>query len=395
MNDKIIKVLFDKKRIKAYVLTFLPAIFAFVQLNVFTSISLSNSNYFYSQYALSFMLMGILALNTNYVFIVRNSKGEVTSSIEYILIICFRLFTFAVIITPIIIYNYELKNSLGIICFAFNRLLLESVNNYYRALNNVDILFKNILIIIGLNTLALVFIYFTKSSFYLPLIISDFIALLLISFAFMLEIKKEFFLKINLKSLFESYYTRIAPLGMSSIRENLSGQGIIYFASLVISQSSLAILINAHKVFSIGNILNSTVSNYYIQDVLRYNKRKPFEEIFLAITIFLSFIAIIIILKYTQLFNNLYSDLDFFYIALFYLGIIVSMQYTIFQSQEVGKKKYKLIYTFEFISIITFIIIFLYSDDLWLFFISSFLAFSLSLFIVNIVKYAYVRNKRN
>ena len=395
MKEKIKLFLFNETRIKAYILTFLPAVFSFFQLNVFVSISTISSNSFYTQYALCFMLMGILALNTNYIFIVRNSKGEVISSFEYILIICFRLFTFCIIIIPIIIYNFDLKNSLGIIFFGLLRLFIESINNYYRALNNVNILFKNCLIIITLNTLALVYIFFTKSSFYLPLIISDLICLIFIAFPFILEIKKGLSLKINFKNLFKSYYTKIGPLSMSSIRENLSGQGVIYFASISLSPASLTILINALKVFSVGNILNSTLSNYYIQDILKNNKRKPLEEIFLGIIIFLSFVVIILILKQTQLFNNLYADLNFFYIALFYIGIIISMQYSIFQSQKIGNKNYKQIYLFELSSIIIFFIVFLYPFSLWSFFISNFISFSSSFLIIILINKLYVFYKRN
>lgn len=371
-----------KRKFLGYASTVLPSLISFIQLYILYFISSTEANVFYIDISLFIMLSGILALNTGYVFIIRAGDFENKYDIrnEYSVICLFRICTFFVIVIPVIILFGE-KLKIFIIVFAFFKLLIEMILIYFRATDQISRLFKIIVYIAFFDLLALILCYYFKESFMLVYSITNLICFFLILPKWSLFKNLKPRMK---KNIIKDYFDKIKPLSLSSIRENITGAGLIFFTSKLLNESDLELLINGIKIYSVGIILIGVYSNFYIQDIIRKGRNLK-DELFLYFSLIGLYTILHLILIKTEMFSNIGNELDSYLILFFVIGVLLQSRYFIFQSTRLINKSYPELYIFELSYIVSFFCIVFYGNFNYIF-IVNFLCLTLSFTILKIKK---------
>ena len=241
----------NNRKLLGYILTVIPALLAFIQLFLLYKISSLEANKYFSEISLSLMLSGILSFNTGYVFIMRAvelNNEELFN--EYNGIILFRIVGFLIIILPAILL-FSKESSFFLIIYSFCKLLIEIKSVYLRAIDKISELFKVVIIVFVVDLCVTIYCFFIAHDFIIYYSIGSFLSLLIISN------RNLFNYKINItlnKSKFKIYFSKILPLSLSSVRENLSGSGLIFIASYTLLNNDLEKLINGTELYSVGSI---------------------------------------------------------------------------------------------------------------------------------------------
>lgn len=382
-----------KTVILSYLVTVLPATLSFYQLFVLYQIDIAVANIFYKNLSLILLLTSILALNTNYVYMLREGNQVVKTKSEYTILALYRIFSYLIIVVPlIIIENETFSNSIKVIIFGLFKLLIEIVNNFFRAKNLLKDLQRSIIFNVLIDFIVLCGIfYFHLLDYYTGFILGYIIYISIIWNRIQphLGLKD---LKNTSSKIIKYYLEKIGPLSISSIRENLSSQGVTYFSSSALSNNEYALLVNAIKIFSSGTILLGVLSNYYMQHIFRTGKRKFRDEILLTTAIGISLIFLKLILSFTDYFEGVGNKISWFLIFLFYLGIILNLNYTIIQGLYLKNKNFLSLYFFEFSFILTTLICFKISV-FETFFLSGFYSYLVSTLIL-ILSYEFIHRRR-
>lgn len=378
-------------RINSYLVTVLPAVIAFYQLYVLYEIDVHKANEFYKLSSLILLTTSVLALNTNYIFMLRVGSGLVSTKSEYSLISLYRILTYFFIVSPLIILNtVNYETALITIVFGLSKLSLELINNFFRSKNILPTLYKNVYLNTGVDFIILTSILLTESKNFFVFLIVGYI----VQFALLIKRIIPFlgfndFYKINKKQTIKFYLKKIGPLSLSSIRENLSTQGITFFGSLSFGGQEYALLVNAIKIYSSGTILLNVLNNFYMQSVFKTGIRKFKDEMLLSGIIILGTIFIKLILMYTGLFENTGNSLGWFLVVLYAFGILFNLQYIVKQGLCLKANKYLILNVFEITYISTSIICFLMGTFTSLF-LASFFSYLIAFSIINL--YTYVTN---
>ena len=144
-------------------------------------------------------------------------------------------------------------------------------------------------------------------------------------------------------------------MSLSSVRENLSGSGLIFIASYTLLNNDLEKLINGTKIYSVGSILIGVYSNFYVQDLLRKGRNIKDENILMFLLLFSYFILQLFLIN-THLFSDVANKINIIFIIFYILGIVMQAKYFVYQNTMLRNNKNIELYIFESIYIITFLI---------------------------------------
>ena len=381
----------NNRKLLGYILTVIPALLAFIQLFLLYKISSLEANKYFSEISLSLMLSGILSFNTGYVFIMRAvelNNEELFN--EYNGIILFRIVGFLIIILPAILL-FSKESSFFLIIYSFCKLLIEIKSVYLRAIDKISELFKVVIIVFVVDLCVTIYCFFIAHDFIIYYSIGSFLSLLIISN------RNLFNHNINItfnKSKFKIYFSKILPLSLSSVRENLSGSGLIFIASYTLLNNDLEKLINGTKIYSVGSILIGVYSNFYVQDLLRKGRNIKDENILMFLLLFSYFILQLFLIN-THLFSDVANKINIIFIFFYILGIVMQAKYFVYQNTMLRNNKNIELYIFESIYIITFLIT-LITKNFNYYFIINFISFSISFTIIKIKTKIYeLRLSRN
>ncbi len=384
--------IFSNRKILGYVATFIPALIGLIQLFLLYKGSSSEANSYFSAISLPLMLSGILAFNTGYVFILRANKLTTNEAIsEYFGIVLLRLVTFVLIIVPSILIFIKYEKS-ALILFSFLKLVIEIYSVFNRAIDRIDKVFKIVIISFICDLIATLLCHYYKDYYIYIYTLSS---LVTIFFIIDIRICKDFFIyKFNNLKIKE-YVVKILPLSLSSIRENLTGPGLIFLSSKILSSEDLSLLINGNKIYSTGTILIGVYSNFYVQDLIRKGRNLRDEYILFLLMIF-GYTILQIFLSYTGAFSNIGNLIPIQYILFFIIGVILQAKYFVYQNTLLKEGGYNKLYFFEIIYIVTFFII-LFTKKINFLFIINFLCISAAFILLNFKNkfYGYFQSRNS
>lgn len=384
--------IFNNRKILGYIATFIPALIGLIQLFLLYKASANEANLYFSAISLPLMLTGILAFNTGYVFILRANELSTNDAIsEYFGIVLLRLVTFFLIIVPsiLIFVKYE---KFALILFSFLKLLIEMYSVYNRAIDRIDKVFKIVIISFIFDLIATLLCYNYRSNYIYIYTISS-----LASIFFIIDINvcKAFISsKIN-SSKSNEYILKILPLSLSSIRENLTGPGLIFLSSKIISGGDLSLLINGNKIYSTGTILIGVYSNFYVQDLIRKGRNLRDEYILFFLMIF-CYTVLQVFLKYTGSFSNIGNLIPIHFIFLFIIGVILQAKYFVYQNTLLQKGENNKLYFFESVYILTFFVV-LITKRVYFLFTINFFCISAAFVLLNLKNkfYGYFQSRNS
>ena len=370
----------------------MPALIGLIQLFLLYRASSSEANSYFSAISLPLMLSGILAFNTGYVFILRANKLTTSEAIsEYFGIVLLRLVTFFLIIVPSILIFIKYQKS-TLIVFSLLKLVIEIYSVFNRAIDRIDKVFKIVILSFIFDLIATLLCFYFKDNFIYIYTLSS-----LATIFFIVDIKfcKDFFTHKfdNLK--IKEYLTKILPLSLSSIRENLAGPGLIFLSSKILTGGDLSLLINGNKIYSTGTILIGVYSNFYVQDLIRKGRNLRDEYILFLLMIF-GYTVLQIFLSYTGAFSNIGNLIPFQFILFFIIGVILQAQYFVYQNTLLKNGENNKLYFFETIYIIVFFIT-LVTKKVNFLFIINFLCISAAFISLNLINkfYGYFQSRNS
>ena len=360
--------IFSNRKILGYVATFIPALIGLIQLFVLYKGSSIEANTYFSAISLPLMLTGILAFNTGYVFILRASELNLNEAIsEYFGIVLFRIATFVLIIVPSILVFVKYEKS-ALILFSFLKLLIEIYSVFNRAIDRIDKVFKIVIISFIFDLIATFFCFYYKDYY---IYIYSLSSLATIFFILDVRICKDFFAHKFNNLKIKEYVIKILPLSLSSIRENLTGPGLIFLSSKILTNGDLSLLINGNKIYSTGTILIGVYSNFYVQDLIRKGRNLKDEYTLFFLMLF-GYAILQIFLTYTGAFSNIGNLIPIQFILFFIIGVILQAKYFVYQNTLLKNGENNKLYLFEIIYIVTFFIILLTRKVNFLFIINFF-----------------------
>lgn len=386
------KKIFSNRKILGYIATFIPALIGLIQLFLLYKASSSEANSYFSAISLPLMLSGILAFNTGYVFILRANELTTSEAIsEYFGIVLLRLMTFVLIIVPSILIFIKYQKS-ALILFSFLKLVIEIYSVFNRAIDRIDKVFKIVILSFLFDLIATLLCYYYKGYYIYIYTLSS-----LVTIFFIIDIKicRDFFIHKfdNLK--IKEYLTKILPLSLSSIRENLTGPGLIFLSSEILTGGDLSLLINGNKIYSTGTILIGVYSNFYVQDLIRKGRNLK-DEYILFLLMISGYTVLQIFLSYTGAFSNIGNLIPIHFILFFIIGVMLQAQYFVYQNLLLKKAENNKLYFFETIYIITFFIIMLTKKVNFLFII-NFICISTAFILLNLKNkfYGYFQSRNS
>lgn len=384
--------IFSNRKILGYVATFIPALIGLIQLFLLYKGSSSEANSYFSAISLPLMLSGILAFNTGYVFILRANELTTNEAIsEYFGIVLLRLVTFVLIIVPSILIFVKYEKS-ALILFSFLKLVIEIYSVFNRAIDRIDKVFKIVIISFICDLIATLLCYYYKDYYIYIYTLSS---LVTIFFIIDIRICEDFFIyKFNNLKIKE-YVVKILPLSLSSIRENLTGPGLIFLSSNILSSGDLSLLINGNKIYSTGTILIGVYSNFYVQDLIRKGRNLR-DEYFLFLLMISGYTILQIFLSYTGAFSNIGNLIPIQFILFFIIGVILQAKYFVYQNTLLKEGENNKLYFFEIIYITTFFII-LFTKKVNFLFIINFLCISAAFILLNFKNkfYGYFQSRNS
>ena len=384
--------IFSNRKILGYVATFIPALIGLIQLFLLYKGSSSEANSYFSAISLPLMLSGILAFNTGYVFILRANELTTNEAIsEYFGIVLLRLVTFVLIIVPSILIFVKYEKS-ALILFSFLKLVIEIYSVFNRAIDRIDKVFKIVIISFICDLIATLLCYYYKDYYIYIYTLSS---LVTIFFIIDIRICEDFFIyKFNNLKIKE-YVVKILPLSLSSIRENLTGPGLIFLSSKILSSGDLSLLINGNKIYSTGTILIGVYSNFYVQDLIRKGRNLR-DEYILFLLMISGYTILQIFLSYTGAFSNIGNLIPIQFILFFIIGVILQAKYFVYQNTLLKEGENNKLYFFEIIYITTFFII-LFTKKVNFLFIINFLCISAAFILLNFKNkfYGYFQSRNS
>lgn len=295
-------------------------------------------------------LSGFLALNFNYVLILRAAKltSIVFDSEVFMLLIYRKIVNYSLIFVLYIFYDFSINS----IFYFASRFSIEGILNVFRASYKIKLLNRYSIIFYALDILLILLFLVgaidlsTLSYLWLLLhVISSITSLLIV--------------KINCSAfklgVVADYFKLAGPLLLSSARELISGHGLIVAASQVLTPNSLLIFFTINKLFKVATILFTSVSNFFIQQITR----KQFDKyLFVAITMLSISVMVFIyfLLDVLLSFWGLENRFDFYEtLGLFITPILVS-GYSVVQYYLMAKREIRDVYLLE--SFIIFVCLF-------------------------------------
>lgn len=348
-----------KRFLLAYSNVVPPVLVGFVQLYLFNLIDISQANGFFSSFAAVTFLNGLLAFNTNYIYITRFATLSSSDSIsEFKNILKFRFFTACFVSTPLLLFLIG-NDAVMFVGIMFCKIIQEALLNYYRASDNLNLQLRyNIRFFIGEISLFIAIWYcFSKNiSIVLAVLIAN---LILTSTIGMHGWRLLNFTSNNdsFRGFLKTYAPKCSPLILSSLRENLIGSGLIFVGSLVFIPPEFTVFNFSLKIYRTGGILFSALSNFYVQDISR--GRHSGRLLYLVyIFVFLFYITLCSVMSYANEHIHGVFNAELHLIFGIIISVFVCAYYFTLQFNWILNNQLQNVYLFELISIALIILMY-------------------------------------
>lgn len=333
--------------------TLVPTLASFIILNYGFNFCLGVEEYF-SWLSLIGTVALITSFNTNYIFMTEAAGKKEISVLNYEFkqLVIWRVFSLVIVLSVVVPF----KNFFLVVLWGVSRVLVESVLNYFRAHFKYQHVFFGVLLVSILDLLG-----FYLSWFYtleVSYTITGLYSLTAVLFGFFFIIRLESLGNNNLSFVLtiKYYLSKSGPLAMSSIREAVLGTFLIYLISMY-DAVNLDLAIRQIKLLLLGLIVSSSISNYYIQKVLREG-RDWLEELFLAILFVFTYVALYWFLTLTELFDSIIDTLHYYDFLVGLLITFLATNYSIEQALMIQHGESRNILIIESSIILSFIILF-------------------------------------
>ncbi len=357
-----------------------PAIVSMVmQLYIFNKINIVDSNIYFMGLAVVVGGSGLLAFNSNYVLMTRFPQIEPgRQKFESQQIYLFRFLTTCIVIAPVLYVMFDAPVAGCLTIIGFSRVTQESVLNYYRADSDQLRLLQYSWLYSGFEIIGLVSVLILYSN---GVSVSPWVIMALVTsvslflsfgfsevFSFLRKAKGDY------RDFYSVYIRGCSPLIFSSVRENLIGSGMIIAGGSLLSEARFAEFNILARIYRLGSIVFSGLSNFYAQDMARGKEDvRVFTYIFLLTGIVSCGLYLII-----NSFSS-YFDVSITFDGIYQLGIILGVliqgYYYIVQVRFVINQSHGQLLVFE-ITTCVLLGVFYYLADIHLIFLmySVFLA---------------------
>jgi hypothetical protein len=358
----------------------IPAIVsAVMQLYVFNKINIADANVYFMGLAVVVGGTGLLAFNTNYVLMVRFPRIEPgRQNFESQQIYLFRFFTTCIVIAPVLYVMFDATVAACLAIMGISKVTQESVLNYYRADSDQFKLLQYSSFYSGFEVIGLVSVLILYSN---GVSVSPWVIMALVTsvslflsfgfsevFSFLRKAKGDY------RDFYSVYIRACSPLIFSSVRENLIGSGMIITGGSLLSEARFAEFNILARIYRLGSIIFSGLSNFYSQDIAR---GKEDIRVFTYIFLFTGIVSYGLYL-FINSFSS-YLDVSITFDGIYQIGIILGVliqgYYYIVQVRFVINQNHGQLLVFE-ITTCVLLGIFYYLADIHLIFLmySVFLA---------------------
>lgn len=303
-------------------------------------------------------LFGLLAFNMNYVLIIR--AGDVSAEVlqsEIGVVIVYRTvmgYLLSGLFFIFFDYSYEC------ILYFLSRASIESILNTFRAKYDMKNLNKYSFALYSPDLFLIVFYYFSYAS--LEIVVWSWFLVHILSMILCIQIIRMQRIHLSVSTL-KKYAIIGMPLVLSSVREFISGHGLIVLASTMLSAEKLIVFNTLTKLIKVPTILFTSISNFFIQQLVR----NQLDTVLLSAISLLSFCLMVVIYFFIDTLLGIWSLQNNFGI-LSTIGIFVTpiciAGYSLVQMFLMSRQRLYTVWALEII-VVSLSLVFLVLFPLW------------------------------